>query len=183
MVYPDLQCWDNEGDIDPEGFNTNSGIVPLAIKAMVERVTATSTTGTESSTGGEESSSGGEGSTGGEESSTGGDIIDSCAQYQASITEALDSIESVRASANGRISSHTQFDGSLLEGIPTSCDLSDALQDIRTQKLRLRHIVIRAATDQLRAERAHWMDIRTMHEELRGDDDALVAKFDSLYWI
>jgi len=103
MVYPDLQCWDNEGDIDPEGFNTNSGIVPLAIKAMVERVTATSTTGSGSSTGGEGSSTGGEESTtGGEESSTGGDNIDSCAQYQASITEALESIESVRASANGR---------------------------------------------------------------------------------
>ena len=101
MVYPDLYCWDNEGDIDPTGFNTNTGMVPLAIKAMVERVTATSTTGDGSSTGGEGSTTGGEGST------TGGETVDSCAQYQASITEALESIESVRDFANGRIPSHT----------------------------------------------------------------------------
>merc|ERR1712242_361637 len=91
MVYPDLYCWDNEGDIDPTGFNTNTG--------MVERVTATSTTGGGSSTGGEGSSTGGEGNTtGGEGSSTGGDNVDLCTQYQASITEALESIESVRDS-------------------------------------------------------------------------------------
>ena len=108
MVYPDLYCWDNEGDIDPTGFNTNTGMVPLAIKAMVERVTATSTTGDGSSTGGEGSTTGGEGSTtGGEGSSTGGETVDSCTQYQASITEALESIESVRDFANGRIPSHT----------------------------------------------------------------------------
>ena len=101
MVYPDLYCWDNEGDIDPTGFNTNTGMVPLAIKAMVERVTATSTTGDGSSTGGEGSTTGGEGST------TGGETVDSCTQYQASITEALESIESVRDFANGRIPSHT----------------------------------------------------------------------------
>lgn len=101
MVYPDLYCWDNEGDIDPTGFNTNTGMVPLAIKAMVERVTATSTTGDGSSTGGEGSTTGGEGST------TGGETVDSCTQYQASITEALESIETVRDFANGRIPSHT----------------------------------------------------------------------------
>lgn len=158
MVYPDLYCWDNEGDIDPTGFNTNTGMVPLAIKAMVERVTATSTTGDGSSTGGEGSTTGGEGST------TGGETVDSCTQYQASITEALESIESVRDFANGRIPSHTQFDGSLLEDIPSSCDLSASLQDIRAKKLRLRHIVIRAAIDQLRAERAPWTDIRSTRE-------------------
>jgi hypothetical protein len=165
MVYPDLYCWDNEGDIDPTGFNTNTGMVPQAIKAMVERVTATSTTGDGSSTGGEGSTTGGEGSTtGGEGSSTGGETVDSCTQYQASITEALESIESVRDFANGRIPSHTQFDSSLLEDIPTSCDLSASLQDIRAKKLRLRHIVIRAAIDQLRAERAPWTDIRSTRE-------------------
>ena len=158
MVYPDLYCWDNEGDIDPTGFNTNTGMVPLAIKAMVERVTATSTTGDGSSTGGEGSTTGGEGST------TGGETVDSCTQYQASITEALESIETVRDFANGRIPSHTQFDGSLLENIPSSCDLSASLQDIRALKLRLRHIVIRAAIDQLRAERAPWTDIRSTRE-------------------
>ena len=158
MVYPDLYCWDNEGDIDPTGFNTNTGMVPLAIKAMVERVTATSTTGDGSSTGGEGSTTGGEGST------TGGETVDSCTQYQASISEALESIESVRDFANGRIPSHTQFDGSLLEDIPSSCDLSASLQDIRAKKLRLRHIVIRAAIDQLRAERAPWTDIRSTRE-------------------
>ena len=73
MVYPDLHCWDNEGDIDPTGFNTNTGMVPLAIKAMVERVTAGGSSGSGGSTGGEG------GATGGEENSTGGDSIDSCA--------------------------------------------------------------------------------------------------------
>ena len=39
MVYPDLRCWDNEGDIDSDGFNTNTGFLPTAIKAMINRVT------------------------------------------------------------------------------------------------------------------------------------------------
>ena len=39
MVYPDLRCWDNEGDIDSDGFNTNTGFLPTAIKAMIDRVT------------------------------------------------------------------------------------------------------------------------------------------------
>ena len=39
MVYPDIKCWDNEGDIDSDGFNTNTGVLPTAIKAMINRVT------------------------------------------------------------------------------------------------------------------------------------------------
>ena len=39
MVYPDIKCWDNEGDIDSDGFNTNTGMLPTAIKAMIDRVT------------------------------------------------------------------------------------------------------------------------------------------------
>ena len=39
MVCPDIKCWDNEGDIDPDGFNTNTGFLPTAIKAMIARVT------------------------------------------------------------------------------------------------------------------------------------------------
>ena len=39
MVYPDIKCWDNEGDIDSDGFNTNTGELPTAIKAMINRVT------------------------------------------------------------------------------------------------------------------------------------------------
>ena len=39
MVYPDIKCWDNEGAIDPDGFNTNTGFLPTAIKAMIARVT------------------------------------------------------------------------------------------------------------------------------------------------
>ena len=42
MVYPDIFCWDNEGDIDAAGFNTNSGLLPTAIKAMIDRVTGKS---------------------------------------------------------------------------------------------------------------------------------------------
>ena len=37
MVYPDMKCWDNEGAIDAEGFNTNTGLLPTALKAMIER--------------------------------------------------------------------------------------------------------------------------------------------------
>ena len=39
MVYPDIKCWDNEGDIDSDCFNTNTGVLPTAIKAMINRVT------------------------------------------------------------------------------------------------------------------------------------------------
>ena len=53
MVYPDVRCWDNEGDIDADNFDTNTGIVQSAIKAMVDRVTGTSSGGsTDGSTGG-----------------------------------------------------------------------------------------------------------------------------------
>ena len=39
MVYPDTKCWDNEGAIDAEGYNTNTGLLQTALKAMIERVT------------------------------------------------------------------------------------------------------------------------------------------------
>jgi len=62
MVYPDVRCWDNEGDIDPEGFNTNTGILPTAIKSMIDRVTGlTSPSGTGSSCTAEEDRTGGGG--------------------------------------------------------------------------------------------------------------------------
>ena len=50
MVYPDTKCWDNEGDLDAEGFNTNTGLIPTAIKAIIDRVTSSeSLSGDESS--------------------------------------------------------------------------------------------------------------------------------------
>ena len=42
MVYPDVACWDNEGVID-EAYNTNSGMVPQAIKNMMDTVTGGTT--------------------------------------------------------------------------------------------------------------------------------------------
>ena len=144
MVYPDVKCWDNEGDIDAENFATNTGIVPLAIKAMVERVTATSSTGDESSTGGgstdgstdgtTDGSTGGgstDGSTGGDSTggdSTGGDSGSSCAQYQALITDARESLESIRDFDRGDADSYIEFDGSSLDTFPTECNLEDAQQ-------------------------------------------------------
>ena len=43
MVYPDTMCWDNEGDVDEDFFNTKFGLVPTAIKAMMDRVTGGTT--------------------------------------------------------------------------------------------------------------------------------------------
>ena len=42
MVYPDVACWDNEGVIDA-AYNTNSGMVPQAIKNMMDTVTGGTT--------------------------------------------------------------------------------------------------------------------------------------------
>ena len=53
MVYPDLRCWDNEGDIDSDGFNTNTGFLPTAIKAMIDRVTGGAETNEEERESGE----------------------------------------------------------------------------------------------------------------------------------
>ena len=39
MIYPDTKCWDNHGQIDPENYKTNHGIVHRALKAMLNRVT------------------------------------------------------------------------------------------------------------------------------------------------
>ena len=39
MIYPDTACWDNECDIDSEGFNTNTVFMPTVIKNIIDRVT------------------------------------------------------------------------------------------------------------------------------------------------
>lgn len=55
MVYPDTRCWDNAGDpdgIDPSGYNTKAGILPSAIKAMMDRVTGGTTDSGNSGSGG-----------------------------------------------------------------------------------------------------------------------------------
>ena len=42
MVYPDTRCWNNDDDvdgIDPTNYNKKTGILPTAIKAMIDRVT------------------------------------------------------------------------------------------------------------------------------------------------
>ena len=43
--------------------------------------------------------------------------------------------------------------------------------------------MIRAALDELRAAGARWPEMRPVRDELRDDDDALVAEFDSRFWI
>jgi hypothetical protein len=42
MIYPDTRCWDNyekTDNIDSENFMKNTGIVPRAFKAMIDRMT------------------------------------------------------------------------------------------------------------------------------------------------
>ena len=39
MVFPDTRCWDNHGNIDPDAYKTNEGIVNLALLRMIDRVT------------------------------------------------------------------------------------------------------------------------------------------------
>ena len=47
MIYPDTRCWDNHADgIDPQNYMKKTGIVPTALKAMIDRVTDTSSGGT-----------------------------------------------------------------------------------------------------------------------------------------
>ena len=176
MVYPDVKCWDNEGDIDAENFATNTGIVPLAIKAMVERVTATSSTGGGSSTG--------DGTTDGStDGTTDGSTGSSCAQYQALITGARESLESIRDFDRGDADSYIEFDGSSLDTFPTECNLEDAQQALIERMLQLKWIVIRAAVDELRAAGTSWPDIRSRREELLNDNDALLAEAIRLFGV
>jgi len=32
MLYPDSNCWDNEGDIDEHNYNKKTGVFPSAFK-------------------------------------------------------------------------------------------------------------------------------------------------------
>ena len=43
--------------------------------------------------------------------------------------------------------------------------------------------MIRATIDEMRADRARGPEIRSVRDVLRNDDDALVAEFDSRFWI
>ena len=48
MVYPDTRCWNNDEDpdgIDHYNYNKKTGILPTAIKAMIDRVTGGMTDG------------------------------------------------------------------------------------------------------------------------------------------
>ena len=48
MVYPDTRCWNNDEDpdgIDQFDYNKKTGILPTAIKAMIDRVTGGQTDG------------------------------------------------------------------------------------------------------------------------------------------
>ena len=54
---------------------------------------------------------------------------------------------------------------------------------MRRRKLGLRGIVIRASLDEMRAEGARWPEMQPIRDALRDDDDALIAEFDSRFWI
>ena len=54
---------------------------------------------------------------------------------------------------------------------------------MRRRKIGLRGIVIRAKLDEMRAGGARWPEIQPIRDSLRDDDDALVAEFDSRFWI
>ena len=52
MVYPDTRCWNNDEDpdgIDQFDYNKKTGILPTAIKAMIDRVTGGQTDGGDNS--------------------------------------------------------------------------------------------------------------------------------------
>jgi hypothetical protein len=40
MVFPDTKCWNGDPDFDSENYNKKTGILPSAIKAMIDRVTS-----------------------------------------------------------------------------------------------------------------------------------------------
>jgi len=40
MVYPDTRCWDHNRKIDKDYGHTRYGLMPTAIKAMIDRITA-----------------------------------------------------------------------------------------------------------------------------------------------
>ena len=42
---------------------------------------------------------------------------------------------------------------------------------------------MRAALDEMRAEGARWPEMQPIRDALRDDDDALIAEFDSRFWI
>merc|ERR550532_616023 len=144
---------------------------------MVDRVTATSSTGG-GSTGGGSTDGSTDGTTDGstEGDSAGGDSGVSCAQYQALIADARESLESIRDFDRGLADSYIEFDGSALDTFPTECNLDGAQQDLMRRMLQLKWIVIRAFVDELRAEGTSWPDIRSRREELLNDNDALFAE-------
>ena len=54
---------------------------------------------------------------------------------------------------------------------------------MRRRKIGLRGIVIRAKLDEMRADGARWPEMRPIRDALANDDDALIAEFDSRFWI
>ena len=42
---------------------------------------------------------------------------------------------------------------------------------------------MRAALDEMRADGARWPEMQPIRDALRDDDDALIAEFDSRFWI
>merc|ERR1712013_685890 len=41
MVFPDTKCWNNIGSFDSNNYNKKTGIVPSALKSIIDRVTST----------------------------------------------------------------------------------------------------------------------------------------------
>ena len=43
--------------------------------------------------------------------------------------------------------------------------------------------MIKATLDEMRADGLRWREMHPVRDELRDDDDALIAAFDSRFWI
>lgn len=101
MVYPTTKCWDE--DLTDANFNEQTGVIPSAIKAMIERVTSTGA--------GDGGNSGdNSGDNGGGNNGDGNTVDAACTAYDAQINSALASIESIRQFLTGAMSEFTSID-------------------------------------------------------------------------
>jgi hypothetical protein len=92
-----------------EDFNTKDGIIPKALMAMINRVTSS-------------------------------DPNDAavCTEYDAKISGALDSIESIRKYLKGETSEFTSYDDSLVPAEPPSeCSPTNTAAEVKEQKIDL----------------------------------------------
>lgn len=102
-----MKCWNAEGDAN---FNTRDGIIPKALMAMITRVTS---------------------------SEGGGGVDPACTAYDTQISAALTSIESVGQWLRGDINEYTSFSESTIPTLPTGCNPTNTIAEVREQKIDL----------------------------------------------